>query len=136
MQLPLTEAHEYHTPDTAVSASSRYVHHHITKTYNLNSLHLQGKRYRCMPKKINAKVTNDTAPRYSSQHYILTEWISVFFYGWHCVAIYFCHAVISHQFQHLSTDLESHVYTEKLVNQWRHIVPSFPALIQTLKKMR
>ena len=68
MQLPLTEAHEYHTPDTAVSASSRYVHHHITKTYNLNSLHLQGKRYQCMPKK-----SNDTARRYSSQRYRRTE---------------------------------------------------------------
>ena len=88
MQLPLTEAHEYHTPDTAVSASSRYVHHHITKTYNLNSLHLQGKRSQCMPKISNVKVINDTAP-YSLQHYSLTECISVFFYGWHFVAIYF-----------------------------------------------
>ena len=135
MQLPLTEAHEYHTPDAAVAASSRYVHHHITKTYNLNSLHLQGKRYQCMPEISNVKVTNDTAT-YESQRYCRTEWISVYFYGWHRVAIYFCHAVISHQFQHLTIDLERHAYTEKLVNQWNHVVPSFPALIQTLKKMR
>lgn len=43
MQLPLVEAHEYHIPDTGTPANSRYVHHHITKTYNLSALNIQGK---------------------------------------------------------------------------------------------
>ena len=78
MQLPLTEAHEYHTPDTAVSASSRYVHHHITKTYNLNSLHLQGKRYQCMPKKVMSKLL---MTQRGATHHSVTVALSEFQYS-------------------------------------------------------